>query len=54
MLAGALLAAVESSDADGRSVALAGRGLLSGRGRKAGRRAGGDGEGARQTGAGET
>jgi hypothetical protein len=54
ILAGALLAAVESSDA-GAKEAWRSRGaaFFQGRGRKAGRRAGGDGEGGKQTDAGE-
>src|SRR3546814_6412734 len=53
-LAGALLAAVESADAEERE-AWRSRGAASfqGRGRKAGRRAGGNGEGGNQAGAGE-
>ena len=53
-LAGALLAAVESADA-GEKEALRSRGaaFLQGRGRKAGRRSGGNGESGNQTGAGE-
>lgn len=54
MLAGALLAAVESSDADAQE-AWRTRGVTFFRrhGRKAGRRTGGDGEGGKQIGAGE-
>ena len=53
-LAGALLAAVETTGTDERE-AWRSRGVafFQGRGRKAGRRTGGNGEGARQTGAGE-
>lgn len=54
VLAGALLAAVESASADEKEAWRAkGAAFFHGRGRKAGRRAGGDGEGAKQTGAGE-
>ena len=53
-IAGALLAAVESADA-GEKEALRSRGaaFFQGRGRKAGRRSGGNGESGNQTGAGE-
>ena len=53
-LAGALLAAVESADA-GEKEAWRSRGaaFFQGRGRKAGRRSGGNGESGNQTGAGE-
>ena len=54
VLAGALLAAVESSDADAKEAWRSrGAAVFQGRERKAGRRAGGNGEGAKQTGAGE-
>ncbi|HEX7856920.1 MAG TPA: conjugal transfer protein TraD [Sphingobium sp.] len=54
ILAGALLAAVESSSADEREAWRAkGAAFFQGRGRKTGQRAGGNGEGAKQTGAGE-
>ncbi|WP_145206837.1 conjugal transfer protein TraD [Sphingobium sp. B2] len=54
ILAGALLAAVESADANAKEAWRSrGAAFFQGRGRKAGRRAGGDGEGAKQTGAGE-
>lgn len=54
MLAGVLLAAVESADAEEKEAwRVKGATFFQGRGRKAGRRAGGDGEGNKQTGAGE-
>ena len=53
-LAGVLLAAVESVDAEEREAWRSrGAAFFQGRGRKAGRRARSDGEGAKQTGAGE-
>lgn len=54
VLAGALLAAVESADANEKEAWRAkGAAFFQGRGRKAGRRAGGNGESGNQTGAGE-
>ena len=54
VLAGALLAAVESASAEEKEAWRSrGAAFFQGRGRKAGRRAGGDGEGGKQTGAGE-
>ncbi|EKU72323.1 conjugal transfer protein TraD [Sphingobium yanoikuyae] len=54
LLAGALLAAVESADANEKEAWRAkGAAFFQGRGRKTGRRAGGDGERTKQTGAGE-
>ena len=53
-LAGVLLAAVESADAEEKEAWRSrGAAFFQGRGRKTGRRTGGDGEGAKQTGAGE-
>src|SRR3546814_7761691 len=53
-LAGALLAAVEAADANEKEAWRSrGAAFFQGRGRKAGRRTGGNGEGARQTGAGK-
>ena len=53
-MAGVLLAAVESVDAEEREAWRSrGAAFFQGRGRKAGRRARSDGEGAKQTGAGE-
>ncbi len=53
-LAGALLAAGESADANEREAWRSlGAAFFQGRGRKTGRRTGGDGEGGKQTGAGE-
>jgi len=53
-LAGALLAAVESADAEEREAWRSrGAAFFQGRGRKAGRRSGGNGESGNQTGAGE-
>ncbi|KEQ51690.1 conjugal transfer protein TraD [Sphingobium chlorophenolicum] len=53
-LAGALLAAVESADANAKEAWRAkGAAFFQARGRKTGRRTGSDGEGASQTGAGE-
>ena len=53
-LAGVLLVAVESADAEEKEAWRSrGAAFFQGRGRKAGRRAGGDGEGAKQTGASE-
>ena len=55
MLAGALLAAVESANANEKEAWCAkGAAFFQGRGRKAGRRVGGDGEGGKQAGANET
>ena len=54
VLAGVLLAAVESNDADAKEAWRAkGATFFQGRGRKTGRRTGGDGEGGKQTGTGE-
>ena len=54
VLAGALLAAVESADANEKEAWRAkGAAFFQGRGRKAGRRAGGNGESGNQTGTGE-
>src|SRR3546814_12455915 len=53
-LAGALLAAVEAADANEKEAGRPrGPALFQGRGRQAGRRPGGNGEGGRQTGAGK-
>ena len=53
-LAGALLAAVESADAEEREAWRSrGAAFFQGRGRKAWRRTGGDGKGGKQTGASE-